>query len=121
MNELPDLLRQHLREPRLVGRAEPEHARGVGQNSACGDELVLTATVGEQGALALRFSASACAAVVASASYAVEQLDGSTVEELCRFDLAQRIEELGGLPRHRRHAVGVVQRALEALAAAIRG
>jgi NifU-like protein involved in Fe-S cluster formation len=121
VNELPDLLRQHLREPRLVGHAEPEHGRGIGRNAACGDELVLTVTVGEQGALSLRFTASACAAVVASASYAVEQLDGASVDELRRFDLAQRIDELGGLPRHRRHAVAVVQRALEALAAAISG
>ena len=116
MKELPDPLAAHLVDPRCVGEVDPPRGRGRGTNEACGD--LLEVWVGERaGRLTLRFRAQACAAVVAVASFACERLDGATRDELEAFDLGREVDALGGLPRHRRHALRVFERALaEALA-----
>ncbi|MEO0650251.1 MAG: iron-sulfur cluster assembly scaffold protein [Planctomycetota bacterium] len=111
MKELPDRLAQALVEQRFVGKLEGSSAVGRGTNAACGD--LLEVSVGElDGKLRLRFQAQACGAVIAVAAYACEALDGRTRQDVHDFDLAQAVEDLGGLPRHRQHAIRVFERAL---------
>ncbi|QDU68992.1 iron-sulfur cluster assembly scaffold protein [Engelhardtia mirabilis] len=112
MAELSPVLAEHLRSPRGVGRPQWPCAEGRGSNPACGDDLRLY--VGQaDGALRLRFEASACSAVIATASLLVEALDGASRAFAEAFDVNAAIEAAGGLPRHRSHAPRVVQRALD--------
>jgi NifU-like protein involved in Fe-S cluster formation len=118
MKELPDLLAEHLRAPRLAGRPAAPHREGRGENRACGDVLQLYA-VESAGRLELRFEGRACGAVLATASYVCQELSGATVERARSFDVAAAVADLGGLPRHRQHAAAVVQRALAQVLAAL--
>lgn len=116
---LPETLREHLVRP--VGAGEPDPAegfrRGLAENPACGDVLVLHVREGAEG-LDVRFQARGCSAVLAVASFLCERLAGLDRAGALAFDLESEIEELGGLPRPRRHAIAVGQRALrDALAA----
>jgi len=112
MSELPPLLAEHLRAPRGVGRPTSMLAQGRAANPACGDDLRLYLDLHE-GGLRLRFEASACSAVIATASLVVEALEGATRESAGSFDVAGAVEAAGGVPRHRAHAPRVVQRALD--------
>jgi NifU-like protein involved in Fe-S cluster formation len=113
VKELPDPLAAHLRAPRCVGDAEPEAGRGEGRNDACGDRLVVTVARSANG-LELRFRAQACSGVIAVASLVLAELDGRGAGEARAFDVGAAVERAGGLPPHRRHAVRVVRRALDA-------
>lgn len=118
MSELPDRLAAHLVQPHGVGRPTTFDAEGRGTNPACGDDLRIYATLAGD-ALALRFEASACAAVLAVASFTVAALAGGDRRAAGAFDVAAAVEAAGGLPRHRAHAPRVVQRALDQALAAL--
>jgi NifU-like protein involved in Fe-S cluster formation len=86
---------------------------GRGENPACGDVLELTGALDGEGHVRLAFRASACGAVLATASVLCEAVGGADLEAARRFDLRAAVERLGGLPRHRSHALRVVGRAFE--------
>ena len=118
MAELPPTLAEHLLKPCGAGRPERFDSSGQGTNPACGDDLRLYLTRDGE-VLRLAFEARACGAVLATASFVVSALDGSTPSEVERFDVRAAVEQAGGLPRHRSHAARVVQRALDTALAAL--
>lgn len=93
---------------------------GEAANAACGDRLVLW--IWPQGpGHSLAFQAQACSAVLAVASVGCEALapafaragEGAALRAAAaELDLERRVAELGGLPRHRAHALAVFERAL---------
>ncbi|MHC4263744.1 MAG: iron-sulfur cluster assembly scaffold protein [Planctomycetota bacterium] len=111
MPELPETLRPHLTAPTHVGDLDPPCVEARGENAACGDELVLRGAC-RDGRVELRFRARACSAVIAVASYVLEELEGRPLAEIAAFDVEAAIDAAGGLPRHRQHATRVVGRAL---------
>ncbi len=119
MEGLSELLRAHLLRPHgarpLPSAGEPLRV-GIGNasNPPCGDELQLHLFCGSQGTLEPRFRARACSAVLAVASLCCETLAGKNFEQARAIDLAGEVEAAGGLPPQRRHALAVVQRALDA-------
>lgn len=122
---LSDGLRAHLRAPHGAGdlpsdlQADSACSRGRGENPACGDVLELSGALDSNGLLHLAFRASACGAVLATASVLCEGVGGTPLDFARRFDLAAAVEGLGGLPRHRAHALRVVGRAFEQVLAGL--
>ena len=112
---LPDPLRAYLTSTSRAGTPPDgvDARSGRAENPACGDVYVLHLwPAGE--ALAARFEARGCSAVLALGAWLAEHADGSTRSELAALDLAAEVERLGGLSRPRRHAVSVCERALRA-------
>ncbi|MHC4375813.1 MAG: iron-sulfur cluster assembly scaffold protein [Planctomycetota bacterium] len=124
---LSDGLREHLRRMHGAGdlpsdlSAGAATSRGRGENPACGDVLELSGALDAAGRLHLAFRASACGAVLATASVLCEGVVGAELADARRFDLAAAVEGLGGLPRHRAHALRVVGRAFEQVLAGLGG
>ena len=122
---LSDGLRRHLRAMHGAGDlpsdllAESAPSRGRGENPACGDVLELSGALDDGDELRLAFRASACGAVLATASVLCEGVNGADLAAARRFDLAAAVEALGGLPRHRAHALRVVERAFEQVLAGL--
>lgn len=123
--ELSDGLRHHLRAMHGAGDltgdllAGSARSRGRGENPACGDVLELSGALDDGGRLSLAFRASACGAVLATASVLCEGVNGTDLAAARSFDLAAAVEALGGLPRHRAHALRVVERAFEQVLAGL--
>ncbi len=114
MSAYSEELRKHFLEPRNSGVIEDADGVGEARNSACGDVLYLYLSVGADGLLErTTFQAKACSAVIAVASMTTEVLSGMSVEQARALDIAQLVEQAGGLPRHKAHAPRVVARALE--------
>jgi NifU-like protein involved in Fe-S cluster formation len=121
---LPSGLADHLLRPRGAGAPPPGSgaSSGEGHNAACGDRVLLWIWRQPPGH-GLAFQAQACSAVLAVASLACEALApafaaASDLEALraavAGLDLEGRVASLGGLPRHKAHAIWVVERALAA-------
>lgn len=116
---LSDELREHLRTlhgagdlpAQWSGAAAVVRAGGRGENPACGDVLELSGALDADGRVHLAFRASACGGVMATASVLCAAVEGLELPAARAFDLAAAVEGLGGLPRHRAHALRVVGRA----------
>lgn len=124
IDSLPDDLRPHLLKPFGAGGPQGLPASGRveaarGENPACGDVLDLSAGVDPAGSVRVGFRASACGGVLATASVLCEGVDGLSLSDARDFDLAARIQALGGLPAHRAHALRVVGRAWEQVLGAL--
>jgi nitrogen fixation NifU-like protein len=113
MGALPEPLQKHLQTPHGGGDPPAGDLVGRGENQVCGDVVEVALEVA--GGLVVRagFSARGCSATLAVASVACEGIEGRALAAAGELDLARRIEELGGLPPVRRHALEVVSRALE--------
>lgn len=124
---LPPGLARHLIRPCNGGAPPPGSSAlsGAASNAACGDRLVLW--IWPQGpGHRIAFQAQACSAVLAVASVGCEALSAAFARAgerdalraaAAELQLERRVAELGGLPRHKAHALAVFERALgEALA-----
>lgn len=115
LENVSDTWRPHVLEPRRAGRLDAADAmQATARNAACGDVLVLHGAWRDD-RLTLRFQARGCWAVAACASACCERLEGAERDTVERFAAQDLVEELGGLPRPRRHVVGMFQRALDEL------
>jgi nitrogen fixation NifU-like protein len=112
MPRLPAALEEHFRAPRHARALGAAARRGVGENAACGDALVLELEFTGDRIANAAFRARGCSAVIALADLVCERVRGLTLAEASAFDVARAVEGLGGLPPARRHAVEVCRRAL---------
>ena len=115
MPSYPENIHRHAIDPTHVGTVEGATRTVSMSNAACGDELVWTASVRDGRVERILFRARSCSAVLATASLAAEALEGRSVEEARALDVAALMEEAGGLPPGKRHAVQLVARSLEKL------
>lgn len=106
-------MQKHFLHPRNVGELEDAQAVGEAENSACGDRLKWFVRFASDGRVdAVRFSAQACSAVIATASLVSEELSGLDAASAGSIDVEAIVEREGGLPPGRAHALEVVKRAL---------
>jgi nitrogen fixation protein NifU and related proteins len=110
---LPEPLQKHLQAPHGGGAPPPGELVGRGENQVCGDLVEIALEVTGDVVTRAGFLARGCSATLAVASVACEAIEGHTLASGDAPDLARRIEDLGGLPPARSHAVDVVARALD--------
>ncbi len=105
-------MREHLRTPRNIGTVDDASGRGSAENAACGDRLEISARVEDGRVAEILFRATACSAVIATASLATETVQDLPVEEARALDVLELVREAGGLPPGKGHAASLVERAL---------
>lgn len=100
-----EIVMEHFRHPRNVGRMEDADARSVEGSPACGDMVAVYLKVdeGSQRITDVKFESYGCASNIATGSIITELAKGRTLEEAKAITWKQASEALGGLPPIKTH------------------
>jgi len=95
-----ELVMEHFKNPRNVGRIEEPDAKSIEGSPACGDMVAVYLKVdeGTQAITDVKFESYGCASNIATGSIITELAKGKTLEEAKKISWKQASEALGGLP-----------------------
>lgn len=113
-----ELVMEHFRHPKNVGRIEDADAKAVEGSPACGDMVAVYLKVNPETLRIedIKFESYGCASNIATGSIITELAKGKTLEEAKKITWQQASEALGGLPPVKTHCSVL---AVEGLRAAI--
>ncbi len=99
---------EHFQNPRNVGIIENADGSGKVGNPICGDIMLITIKVGENGKgekilQDIKFKTMGCAAAIATSSIVTELAKGKTIEEAIKMTKQDIVDALGGLPTVKVH------------------
>jgi NifU-like protein involved in Fe-S cluster formation len=100
-----DIVMEHFRNPRNVGRIEDPDAKAVEGSPACGDMVAVYLKVDPESHVItdISFESYGCASNIATASIITEMAKGKTLEEAKGLTWKEISEALGGLPSIKVH------------------
>ncbi len=100
-----ELVMEHFRHPRNVGRIEDADAKSIEGSPACGDMVAVYLKVDPEGLRIsdIKFESYGCASNIATGSIITELAKGKTLEEAKTISWKQASEALGGLPPIKTH------------------
>jgi nitrogen fixation NifU-like protein len=100
-----ELVMEHFRNPRNVGRIEDADAKAMEGSPACGDMVAVYLKVDPetQRIADIRFESYGCASNIATGSIITELAKGKTLEEAKKISWKEASEALGGLPPVKTH------------------
>jgi nitrogen fixation NifU-like protein len=100
-----EIVMEHFRHPRNVGRMEEADAKSVEGSPACGDMVAVYLKVdeGSQRITDVKFESYGCASNIATGSIITEMAKGKTLEEAKAITWKEASEALGGLPPIKTH------------------
>ncbi|NLD42388.1 MAG: DUF59 domain-containing protein [Chloroflexi bacterium] len=100
-----DLVMEHFRNPRNVGRIEDADAKAIEGSPACGDMVAVYLRVDEASKRItdIKFESYGCASNIATGSIITELAKGKTLDEAKDISWKQASEALGGLPPIKTH------------------
>jgi nitrogen fixation protein NifU and related proteins len=100
-----DIVMEHFRNPRNVGRMENPDAKSVEGSPACGDMVAVYLQVDKETLRItdIKFESYGCASNIATGSIITEIAKGKTLEEAKQITWKQVSEQLGGLPSIKVH------------------
>lgn len=100
-----EIVMEHFRHPRNVGRIEDADARAVEGSPACGDMVAVYLKVDPetQRITDIKFESYGCASNIATGSIITELAKGKTLEEAKQITWKEASEALGGLPPIKTH------------------
>ncbi len=100
-----ELVMEHFRNPRNVGRIDKPDAKSVEGSPACGDMVAVYLQVDPETHRIedIKFESYGCASNIATGSIITELAKGKTLEEAKQISWKQATEELGGLPPIKTH------------------
>ncbi len=100
-----ELVMEHFRHPRNVGRIEDADAKSIEGSPACGDMVAVYLKVDPEGLRIsdIKFESYGCASNIATGSIITEMAKGRTLEEAKTISWKQASEALGGLPPIKTH------------------
>jgi nitrogen fixation NifU-like protein len=111
-----EILLEHFRNPRNIGRLEPPAVSVDVTNPACGDMLRLAARFENGRAAEVRYQVRGCTASIAAGSALTEWMTGKTLTEIQGLT-AEIIESaLGGLEPASKHAAALCVDGAKAIA-----
>ncbi|MGJ8454805.1 iron-sulfur cluster assembly scaffold protein [Pseudothermotoga sp. U03pept] len=118
MLKYTELVMDHFKNPRNLGRIDDADAQATEGSIACGDMMTVYLKV-EDGKIAdIKFESYGCAANIATASMMTEVVKGLSIEEAKKLSWKEIVERLGGLPQIKYHcsnlAVDTLKKAIEA-------
>ena len=113
-----EIVMEHFRNPRNVGRIEDADAKSVEGSPSCGDMVAVYLKVDEENQRIqdIKFESYGCASNIATGSIITELAKGQTLEEAKEISWQQASDALGGLPPIKTHCSVL---AVDALRAAI--
>ncbi|MBN1978596.1 MAG: iron-sulfur cluster assembly scaffold protein [Anaerolineae bacterium] len=100
-----ELVMEHFKNPRNVGRIEDPDAKSVEGSPACGDMVAVYLKVDEEAQTItdIKFESYGCASNIATGSIITELAKGKTLEEAKAITWKEASEALGGLPPIKTH------------------
>jgi nitrogen fixation NifU-like protein len=100
-----ELVMEHFKNPRNVGRLEEPDAKSVEGSPACGDMVAVYLQVDEETHVItdIKFESYGCASNIATGSIITELAKGKTLEEAKNISWKEASEALGGLPPIKTH------------------
>jgi nitrogen fixation NifU-like protein len=100
-----ELVMEHFRNPRNVGRIEDADAKAMEGSPACGDMVAVYLKVDPetQRIADISFESYGCASNIATGSIITELAKGKTLEEAKKISWKEASEALGGLPPVKTH------------------
>ena len=113
-----ELVLEHFRHPRNVGRIEDPDGKAMEGSPACGDMVAVYIKVDPESKRItdIKFESYGCASNIATGSIITEMAKGKTLDEAKKITWKQASEALGGLPPIKAHCSVL---AVEGLRAAI--
>jgi nitrogen fixation NifU-like protein len=121
MNKFPysEIVLEHFRHPRNVGRIEDPDGKSMEGSPACGDMVAVYIKVDKdsQRIADIKFESYGCASNIATGSIITEMAKGKTLDEAKKITWKQAADALGGLPALKAHCSVL---AVEGLRSAIR-
>ena len=113
-----DIVLEHFKNPRNIGRMEDPDGKAVEGSPACGDMVSLYIKVDPETLVItdIRFESYGCASNIATGSIITEMAKGKTLEDAKRITWKEASAALGGLPSIKAHCSVL---AVEALRSAI--
>ena len=100
-----EIVMEHFRHPRNVGRIEDPDAKSIEGSPACGDMVAVYLKVDPEKLRItdVKFESYGCASNIATGSIITEMAKGKTLEEAKQISWKQASEALGGLPPIKTH------------------
>jgi nitrogen fixation NifU-like protein len=100
-----EIVMEHFRNPRNVGRIEDADAKSVEGSPACGDMVAVYLKVAPEDhrITDIKFESYGCASNIATGSIITELAKGKTLEEAKAITWKEASEALGGLPPIKTH------------------
>jgi len=100
-----EIVMEHFRHPRNVGRMEDPDAKSVEGSPACGDMVAVYLKVDADSSRIsdIKFESYGCASNIATGSIITELAKGKTLEEAKAITWKEASEALGGLPPIKTH------------------
>ncbi|TET53206.1 MAG: DUF59 domain-containing protein [Anaerolineales bacterium] len=100
-----ELVMDHFRNPRNVGRIEDPDAKAIEGSPACGDMVAVYLNVDAETHVIteVKFESYGCASNIATGSIITEMVKGKTLEEAKKISWKRAADELGGLPPVKAH------------------
>ena len=113
-----DIVLEHFKNPRNIGRLENPDGKAIEGSPACGDMVSLYINVDPETKIItdIKFESYGCASNIATGSIITELAKGKTLDEAKEITWKEASEALGGLPSIKVHCSVL---AVEALRAAI--
>ncbi len=117
MLKYTELVMDHFKNPRNMGKIEDADAEATEGSVACGDMMTVYLKVENNRIVDIKFETYGCAANIATASMMTEVVKGMTLEEAKKVSWKEIVEKLGGLPQVKYHcsnlAVDTLRKAIE--------
>ncbi|NLE74154.1 MAG: DUF59 domain-containing protein [Actinobacteria bacterium] len=114
-----EIVLEHFRNPRNVGKMENPDGKATEGSPACGDMVAVYLKVNEENKVIedIKFESYGCASNIATGSIITELAKGKTLEEAKKITWKEASEALGGLPALKAHCSVL---AVEGLRSAVR-
>ncbi len=100
-----EIVMDHFRNPRNVGRIEDADAKSIEGSPACGDMVAVYLKVDSEDhhITDIKFESYGCASNIATGSIITEMAKGKTLEEAKKITWKEASDKLGGLPPVKTH------------------
>ncbi len=118
MLKYTELVMDHFKNPRNLGKIEDASAQATEGSIACGDMMTVYLKVEDDRITDIKFESYGCAANISTASMMTEVVKGLSLEEAKQITWKDIVERLGGLPQIKYHcsnlAVDTLRKAIKA-------
>lgn len=98
-----DMVIEHFKHPRNIGRMNDADGIGIFSDPGCGDSLTMYIKVVDGFIDNISFLIHGCAAAIATGSMTTELAKGKTIDEAIKITKNDILESLGGLPENKKH------------------
>lgn len=109
-----EVVMDHFRNPRNLGKMEDADGIGEVGNAKCGDIMKMYIKVKDGIITDVKFNTFGCGSAIASSSMATEMIKGKSIDEALDLSNKAVVEALDGLPTHKIHCSVLAEEAVKA-------